>query len=435
MKLTIQKLGINGEGIAYIDSKPVFIDSALPTEVIDAKIIEKHENYSKGKIIKILQKSKDRVRPQCPYQKECGGCALMHMNSKAQSYYKRQLLVEALWKYGHVKEDFIRDMHESKETFGYRSACKLPVSTVNNKLVTGMYKPGSNYFVEIDSCIAHTKEVEELRKEVLRILNKYHYTSYDKKTETGIRYLVLRSINQQSACTLVTGKTKIKQDVIDELMTIPTLVSLSQSINTNRKGTSIFGNNTKLLSGSPTISVQIDDISLQLSAESFFQLNVEQAISLYRLAVNKIDNCNRLVEGYCGVGAMSLLANKKAKSIIGIESIPQAIDNANNNAKNNHLDDHIRFICDDAGIGYKKVLKKGEVDALLVDPPRSGMDENFLNTILQNPPKRIIYISCNPSTLGKNLKVLKKYYQVRTVIPFDLFPNTPHVESLTVLTK
>ena len=132
---------------------------------------------------------------------------------------------------------------------------------------------------------------------------------------------------------------------------------------------------------------------------------------------------------------MSLLANKKCQSIVGIESIPQAIENAKTNANINHLDDHIKFVCNDSGTAYKKIVSNSKVDTLLIDPPRTGIDDEFLETILKNPPQKIIYISCNPSTLGKNLKVLKQYYQVRTVIPFDLFPNTPHVESLTVLTK
>lgn len=435
MKLTVQKLGINGEGIAYLDSKPVFIDGALPTEVVDVTLTSRTITYAKAKINKIIKKSNDRVEPQCPYQKDCGGCSLMHMNEKAQSYYKRQLLVEALWKYGHVRENLVRDMHESKHALEYRSACKLPVQEKNGKLVTGMYKPNSNIFVEIKSCKAHTKEVEFLRTSILHVLNKYHLTAYNPKTRKGIRYLVIRSIQNHGGCTLVTGTNKFSEELINDLMKIEGLETISQSINTNKKSTAIFGKETRVLAGNPYITVRIDDIELQLSSESFFQLNVGQAIALYHLAVDKIDPCDLLVEGYCGVGAMSLLAHKKAKSIIGIESIPQAIINANENAKKNHFDEHIRFICDDAGKSYKKISQNHTVDTLLVDPPRSGIDDAFLETILQNPPKKLIYISCNPSTLGKNLKVLKQYYQVRTVIPFDLFPNTPHVESLTVLTK
>lgn len=435
MKLTIQKMGINGEGIAYINKKPVFIDGALPNEVVDASIIEEKDKYAKAKLNKIIKKSHERIKPICPLQKECGGCGLMHLEPKAQSYYKRQLLVEALWKYAHVKEHLVRNMHDSENQFHYRSACKLPVQEKDGKLVTGMYKPNSNYFVEIENCPAHTQEVEQLRKDILSVLNKHHLKAYDKKSETGIRYLVIRSIQNHGQCTIVTGKDKLDSSLINDLKNIEHLDTIAQSVNTNKKGADIFGKKINILAGEPYIRIQLDDIELQLSNESFFQLNVEQAISLYHLAIDKIDPCHKLVEGYCGVGAMSLLANKKCQSIVGIESIPQAIENANTNAQINHLDDHVRFICNDAGVAYKKIVSNSKVDTLLIDPPRTGIDDDFLETILRNPPQKIIYISCNPSTLGKNLKVLKQYYQVRTVIPFDLFPNTPHVESLTVLTK
>lgn len=435
MKLTIQKMGINGEGIAYINKKPIFIDGALPNEIVDASIIDKKDKYAKAKLNKIIKKSNERVKPICPLQKECGGCALMHLDSKGQSYYKRQLLVEALWKYAHVKENLVRNMHDSKNTLFYRSACKLPIEEKNGKLVTGMYKPNSNYFVEIDHCFAHTKEVEELRKSILTVLNNHHLKPYDKKKETGIRYLVIRSIQNHGQCTLITGNDQLDSSLIEDLKKIDGLDTIAQSINTNKKGTDIFGKKINILAGEPYIRIHLDDIELQLSNESFFQLNVEQAIALYHLAVDKIDPCHKLVEGYCGVGAMSLLANKKCQSIVGIESIPQAIENAKTNANINHLDDHIKFVCNDSGTAYKKIVSNSKVDTLLIDPPRTGIDDEFLETILKNPPQKIIYISCNPSTLGKNLKVLKQYYQVRTVIPFDLFPNTPHVESLTVLTK
>lgn len=435
MKLTIQKLGINGEGIAYLDKKPVFIDGALPEEIVEASIIQKDSKYYRAKIDHIIKKSKDRVRPQCPYQKECGGCSLMHLKYEKQAYYKKQLLTEALWKYGHVKENFVRDIHTDENVFGYRSACKLPVSEENGKLVTGMYKPGTNHFVSIDTCIVQSEAVESLRKNILHVLNNHHMHAFDKNKNTGLRYLFVRSIQGHGQCALITGNDVISKEIVDALMQIDGLECLAQSINTNRKSVSIFGKETKVLAGSSTIPVVIDEIELQLSCESFFQLNIEQAINLYHMAINKVDKCHRLVEGYCGIGAMSLLANKKADTITGIEVIPEAIKNAKINASRNHLEDHIEFITDDAGKGYIKVLKKGEVDTLLIDPPRSGIDEDFLKTILKYPPKRIVYISCNPSTLSKNLKVLKQYYQVRTVIPYDLFPNTPHVESVTVLTK
>ena len=183
------------------------------------------------------------------------------------------------------------------------------------------------------------------------------------------------------------------------------------------------------------MTVHLKDIDLQLSPDSFFQLNKPQAERLYELAIQKIDPCDSLVEAYCGVGAMSIMAADKAKSVIGIESVEAAVNNAEANALLNHVDDHVRFLCKDASEGMQYVLSRKNVDVLLADPPRSGMDEAMINTILSSSIRKIVYISCNPATLGKNIKDLKKEYDVRTVIPFDMFPGTPHIESITVLER
>ena len=217
-------------------------------------------------------------------------------------------------------------------------------------------------------------------------------------------------------------------------MSIDGMTGVFQSINTDKKAVAIFGSAVHKLAGEDTMPVKIGDITLSLAPESFFQLNVVQAQEMYKMAVSKIDKCNTLVEAYCGVGAMSLLAHKKAKHIIGIESIPSAVANANENAKKNGIE-NAQFICDDAAEGLKKIAKEREVDVLLVDPPRSGMDDKMLDAIAQALPKKIIYISCNPSTLAKNLKVLKHNYHVTTILPYDLFPHTPHIESITVLER
>lgn len=433
MKIKIEKIGINGEGIGYYHRIPIFCDGALPEEIINVKIPTTEAKYYRVKEYTIISPSPLRVKPICPYQKECGGCGLMHMDLEVQKKWKRELLVEALWKYGHVKDHFIRDMKDSENSIHYRNACKLPVQEVNGKIVTGMFQPNSNHFIPIETCMIHTKELEDLRKQVLHILNKHSFPAFNPKSKTGLRYLVLRTLSNESQCTLVTGKDTISKELIDDLMNIPTLVSLSQSIQTDKHAHEIFGKRIQLLAGKETISFMINGISLELSADSFFQLNTEQASKLYDMAVQKIDKCDTLVEAYCGIGAMSILASSKAKHIIGIEYVPNAIENAKRNAMKNET--QIEFIVGDAAKQLKKICKERKVDALLVDPPRSGLDDAFIETVLENEIKRIVYVSCNPATLGKNLKLLKQKYQVRTVIPFDLFPNTPQVESITVLER
>ena len=316
--------------------------------------------------------------------------------------------------------------------FGYRSQCKLPVQKSHDVLVNGMYEPKTNHFHPIEHFLIHDPKLEEIRKEILRILNEEGYDAYNQRSQKGLRYIVLRVIDGKAQCTLITGKEHIPSIIIDRIMEIPGMESLCQSLNTNRKTNQIFGSPAKVLAGQNALTIAMDKIQLQLSAESFFQLNIDQAEKMYQMAISKIDPCKVLVEAYCGIGTMALMAKDKANVVYGIESVPSAVENATNNARLNNIT-NTEFICDDAAHGLRKIAMKKTVDCLLVDPPRSGMDDEMLDTIMHVLPKKIVYISCNPSTLAKNLKVLKQRYHVVTVIPYDLFPQTPLVESITVL--
>ena len=430
----IVKMGINGEGIAYIDHRPVFVEGAFPGETAEIEITFETERYAKARTVSIKEASPDRRKPTCPYTDTCGACALAAMEHDAQCRFKKQLLEEALYKYGNVSRDLIRDVHSNHIEYGYRTQCKMPVQMSHGKLTTGLYTAGTNHFHPFDDCIIQDPQLEKARNAVLRVLNAAHVQAYDQETKSGIRYLVLRTLHGKTQCTLITGRDRITEPVIKGIMKIDGMASLFQSINTDRKGVDIFGRNIKKLAGEDTIDVKLNDITLSLSPRSFFQLNTEEAIDLYEMAIAKIDPCDTLVEAYCGVGAMSLLAKDKAKHIIGIESIPEAVENAAANALRNDIH-NVSFLCADAAEGLRDVLCKGKVDTLLVDPPRTGMSDMMLDVILSSDIRKIVYVSCNPATLARNLKTLKRDYQVVTVIPFDLFPNTPHIEAIAVLQR
>ena len=433
MKITFRKIGINGEGIGYVDHRPVFCDGVLPGETAEVDITEKKKNYSRAELKKITWYSKDRVRTVYPYYIE-EGCSLMIMKYERQLEYKKQLLTEAIYKYAGVRSHFVRDIRPSTPSIGYRSQCKLPVQESHRRITTGMYVPGTNHYHPIDHSIIHTEELENVRIQVLQYINNANMRDYDEKMQKGLRYLVIRTIEGISQVTLVTGKNRIPEKLIQDIMSIPGMSGVYQSVNTDPKAPQIFGSALTTLAGDAGMPVKIGDITLQLSPESFFQLNVPQAEKLYEAAISKIDKCETMVEAYCGVGAMSLLAHKRAKHIIGIESVPGAIRNAKLNAENNGIR-NCDFWCMDAAEGLYKAASRQEIDTLLVDPPRSGMDEKMIEAILKIKPKKIIYISCSPSTLGKNLNDLKHQYHPVTIIPFDLFPHTPHVESITVLDR
>lgn len=434
MKVEFVKLGINGEGIGYVDHKPVFCPGVLPGETAEVRITERRPSYYKAECEKILKQAKSRRKSSCGVQQYCGGCALMHMDYHEQLVWKKRLLEEALFKYGNVKRTLIRDIHPSPDWLGYRNQCKIPLGTSEGKLVGGMYQPGSNRFQTVHDCRIHDPLVEETKKRVLDVLNEHGCTAYDRSTETGIRFLVIRSVDGKSQVTLVTGRDRLSDALVQDLARIPSVVSVMQSVNTDRSALGIFGTACRCLAGEPVIAFEQSGLSLTLSPEAFFQLNRRAAMELYAMAVSKIDKCDTLVEAYAGIGLMSMMAKDKAKQIWGIESVPSAVTDAKRIAEANGIT-NIRWLSMDAADGLKRISLNETIDALLVDPPRSGMDDAMLEAIAAIQPKKIIYISCNPATLGKNLKELKHHYQVRTVIPYDLFPMTPHVESITVLER
>lgn len=434
MRLEIIKNGINGEGIGYVKNQPVFVEDALPNECVEVKITEKNKNYLRGHVEKIIRKSSHRVKPACKYYEKCKACSCMIADKQLQKQIKEENLKQSLYKYAHVSSTIIEPLVTSEKYFHYRNACKIPLKMRNNQLVSGMYAPNSNYFVEIPECIVHEKQIEQIRKEILAVLNEYHYKEYDAKTKSGMRTLVIRTLEGKAQVTLVTGNMKIDDACVQKIMAIENVISLFQNIHTKKKSADIFSDKMILLSEKRFLETTLNGVKIRLSPRSFFQLNTNQAKILYELAAKEVNGADLLVEAYSGVGGISFMMKDVAKEIIGIESIPDAVKNASLSAKENKLS-HISFICDDAANGLAKISKKRKIDVLIVDPPRSGLDDAMIETILKSRISKIIYISCNPATLGKNLNELQKYYEVKKVIPVDMFPQTPLVESIVILSK
>ena len=434
MKIEIKKSGINGEGIGYINKQPVFVNETLPEEIAEISILERNKTYSVGKVEYIEKKSKHRCHPTCKNYRRCKACSLMIANYDYQCTLKEENLKQSLNKYARINDKIIKPILKSKDYLGYRNSCKVPFGMEENKLATGMFQPNSNYFTPIDTCVIHDEDVERIRKEVLNILNDFHYKAYDSKTKKGLRTLVIRKIENDAQVTLVTGNTEIAQGVIDRIMNIENVISLWQSIHTQKKGVEIFGEKMVSLSNKKFIEFNLKGIQIKLSPRSFFQLNTKQADVLYDVVKQSVGNVNLLVEAYSGIGGISFTLRDQAKEIIGIESIKDAVVNANMCAKENKLD-HISFICDDAAHKLQYISKKREIDCLVVDPPRSGLDDLMLETILRSRIKKIVYVSCNPATLGKNLAILQDKYKIEKITPVDMFPQTAHVESVTVLTR
>ena len=435
MKVTIKKIGINGEGIGYIDRLPVFVPGALIDEEVDIQVTEKNKRYAKAKLNRVIQKSKDRIQPKCFVQHACGACPLMEVRYPRQLDYKLELLKQSLIKYAQINPRLIQKVLPSEEIFTYRNQFKLPCAMEEGVLTSGLYMPNSNFFLDIKKCSIHQSDLERFRGDVMKVLNRFGFVAYDYHNKLGIRSLIARGFDGKFQCTIVTGNDIIEERVIEELMSIKGMYSLWQSIHTMKKTPEVFGAKMIKLAGETYLPVAFDGLSLELSPRSFFQLNTKQAIQLYRGIAGMIGQGHQLiVEAYSGVGAISLFLKDKAKEIIGIESIKDAVVNANRNAKANGCE-HVSFLCDDAANKLTYLSKTREIDVLVVDPPRSGLDDAMLECILRSKMKQIIYVSCNPATLGKNLAVLQSRYQIEQIQPYDMFPHTPLVETIVKLKR
>lgn len=433
MKLEIVKAGINGEGIAFFKRKPVFIEGCFPDEVVDADLIDEGRHY-KGRLKTVLKKSPDRIRSVCSYADKCGACALMGLKYDGQLAIKMQLLENALYKYAEY-EGKIEGIVKSDDVYGYRNKCNLPIISYNGKLVNALYKQGSNHPCLITTCFIHEESVEEIRRKILDVLNRYKLQAYDRREKKGMRQLIVRAFDKGAQAVLVTGNDTLKENVIADLKKIKGLKSLFQGINTVRDPIRMMPEKLRPLFGKEKIEVKSLNYELELSPQAFFQLNHKQAEQIYKDAAALIKEKQKLIiEGYCGIGTISLAMHDKAEKIIGIEIIEKAIKDAKDNAKKNKVE-NVEFRCGDAAKEIRKIVEKEKADVIVVDPPRTGLDDELLKTLLKSKAKQIIYISCNPSTLGKDLYILKKEYEIHLVRGYDMFPNTPLVETLVELVR
>ena len=426
-------MGINGEGIGYDHGVPVFIPGALMHETVDVKITQEKEKYKTAKLIRVIRKSKDRVEPECRYCDSCRACTLMHLKYERQLNYKKQTLKQALKKYADI--DMPVSIIKNDNIYHYRNKFKLPFGMEKGKIVTGMYESERGRFVPIEDCIIHEEVLEKVRKQILEIMNKYKLKAYNERTREGYRSLIMRTFNNKIALVFVVGDNTDLEPMLSDLTRIEEVSSIYYSVNTNKKYINALENDLVHVFGKNCLNARINDLKLVFTPKSFFQLNTRQAEVLYDEAVSLIDeNDEEVLEAYCGVGVMSLMTARKAKHVTGVEIVPDAIDNAKKNARYNKID-NVDFVVGDSGSVMEEISKEKQLDCLIVDPPRTGLDEKMINSILNSNAKKLIYVSCNPSTLAKNLNVLKEYYNIESIRAIDVFSNTEHVESIVYLAR
>lgn len=445
--VTIKRIGINGEGVGYYKRKTVFIEGALTGEVVKATITHVHPSFLQAKIIEIEKKSKHRQVPPCPVYEQCGGCQLQHMTYEAQLIAKAEIVAEAFQRYAKIstEELQLRATLGMKEPWHYRNKAQLQSGRQGDKLVTGLYATGTHKLIDISECLVQDKSINAVYAALKPLFEQYGIEPYNEKLNKGeLKTVVVRVAKQTNALqlTLVTASGRALPNeaelIKDIVTTIPAIKSISQNIHP-QKSSVIFGAETKLLWGDSYIEEQLGELKFSLSARAFFQLNPEQVVHLYDLAKEaaQLKGDESIVDLYCGTGTIGLWLAPYVKEVRGIEVIAEAVEDANRNAQQSGIE-NATFYVGRAEDTLPQWLKEGyKPDVVVVDPPRTGLDQRLIDTLITIKPNRIVYVSCNPSTLAKDCAQLLATHQYKLgwVQPVDMFAQTASVEVVTYLEK
>ncbi len=440
--LTIKRLGINGEGVGYFKRQVVFVPGALPGEEVVAEVTKVHPKFSEARIKKIRKPSEHRVVPVCPVYDECGGCQLQHLHYTQQLKEKRDIVIQSLERHTKlpVNELNIKETIGMENPWGYRNKSQFQVGEQSGKILAGLYGMNSHKIINIEQCAVQHPATTKATEVVKGILQDLKITVYNERTGKGLVRTIVARTGVQSGelqIVLITSKRELpkKELIIAEIKKrLPEVTSIVQNIN-GQKTSLIFGEETETLEGKDFIQETLGDLQFELSARTFFQLNPEQTVKLYDEVKSAagLSGKEKIVDAYCGVGTIGLWLAGDAGEIRGMDVIPESIEDARKNA-NRHGIKHARYEVGKAEQWMPKWAKEGwRPDVIVVDPPRTGCDDEFLKTVLKVKPKTFVYVSCNPSTLAKDITTLSKHYQVEYIQPVDMFPHTSHVEAVTKL--
>lgn len=439
--LDIKRLGINGEGIGFYNKLAIFVDGALPNEGHEIEITKLDKKMAFGKTLNIKRVSEYRREAECPYFLECGGCATMHIDYNQMLKYKRDILIEALNRYTRLntRSFEIKPTVASKHTLGYRNKSQLPVKKYEGNTHVCMIKARSNDLLPIKECIVTNPLINRLNKEILEIVDELGISPYIYKFNRGVlKHLVIRvnKNNEALVCFVCYEKNAKLRELAERVIKLEGVKSVYENFNTSLKQGVIFGNETNHLEGDKYIIETLGSIKYQIYPTTFFQLNSYQAEEMLNIVLKacKLSRNEVILDAYCGVGAFGLYLAKMAKEVIGIEYNKSSVEAANENAKLNKIS-NAKFYQGDAASLLPKMINDGKTfDVVVVDPPRVGLGPEFIQSILSTEVKRVIYVSCNPATLAKDLELLNEKYNVNSITPIDMFPQTPLIESVTILT-
>ncbi|MBI5973739.1 23S rRNA (uracil(1939)-C(5))-methyltransferase RlmD [Staphylococcus caledonicus] len=437
---TVIDLTHEGHGVVKFDRYPIFVPNALIDEDIEFKVIKVKKNFAIGKLMNVLKESENRVEPPCKYYWKCGGCQLQHMTYEAQLAMKKEQVVNLFHRKAQFNDTVINDTVGMDDPWRYRNKSQLPIGKdKDNAAIMGYYRQRSHDIIDMDSCLIQNEQHQEIMNQIKQWINELKVSIYNEKTKKGLlRHLVIRTghYTDEIMVIFVTNGSKFKQaDILVEKLNkaFPNISSIKQNIN-NSHSNVIMGQQSVTLYGKDKIVDQLSDTTFKISDQSFYQINSSQTEKLYKKAIDyaQLDGEETVLDTYCGIGTIGLYMAPVAKHVYGVEVVPSAIKDAQQNATLNQLE-NTTFVCgkaEDVIIEWKQQGIKP--DLVMVDPPRKGCDETFLDTLLTLNPKRIVYISCNPSTQQRDAQILATKYQLKEITPVDMFPQTTHIETVAL---
>lgn len=442
--LQFEDLTHQGNGVGKIEGYPLFVPFALPGEEASVKVVKVNKNFAYGKLVTIHKKSPHREEPPCHVYTQCGGCQLQHMSYDMQLDMKRNQVKNAMQKVARLPDVPVHPTLGMEDPWRYRNNIQIPVGEKDGKLITGFFQKRSHNIIDnMKTCVIQDELNDDAVHVVREAASKLGIRAYHEKKHVGVlRHIVARSGNAtgELMVMLVTRTEKLphKEELIEEIRTkLPHVTSIVQNVNPNQTNV-IYGKDTHVLWGESYIHDRIEDLTFAISPRSFYQVNPAQTEVLYNKALEyaQITKTDTVIDAYCGIGTISLFLARQAKKVYGIEIVPEAISDAKKNAQLNGLT-NTEFVVGAAEKVMPWWKAQGlDPDVIVVDPPRKGCDEEFLQAMIDMEPKRIVYVSCNPSTLARDLRFLEDGgYATQEVQPVDMFSQTGHVECVAVLTR
>lgn len=427
-----------GAGVAKVDGYPLFVPNGLPGEKAKVKVIKVNKGYGFGRLIETYEESPYRVEAPCPIYKECGGCQLQHLSYEGQLLAKEKQVRDVLTRIGKLEGVKVHPVLGMKDPWRYRNKAQVPIGEQEGGLIGGFYQQRTHQIIDMQECLIQQGKNDEVVQKVKEICGRYGVRAYDEGRHKGeLRHVMARYglVTGEVMVVLVTRTSELphKQKIVEEIVAgIGGVKSIIHNVN-SKKTNVIMGDITRVLWGEEVIYDYIGDIKFAISARSFYQVNPEQTKVLYEKALEYADLSGeeKVIDAYCGIGTISLFLAQKAKEVFGVEIVPEAIEDAKRNAAINGIT-NAEFAVGKAEEVIPDWYKKGNTaDVLVVDPPRKGCDEALLQTILSMKPRKVVYVSCNPGTLARDLRILEDGgYKTAEVQPVDMFPQTMHCEAV-----